>query len=75
MASPLSKDLIAGAIGESGAGINPTLSPVPCQKQKKTGADFAKSIGAKSLADLRAMSTQELYEYYQASNVLAFYSN
>lgn len=29
MASPLSKDLIAGAIGESGAGINPTLSPVP----------------------------------------------
>ena len=29
MASPLSKDLIAGAIGESGALIAPTLAPVP----------------------------------------------
>src|SRR5947207_11688180 len=29
MASPLSKDLIAGAIGESGALINSTFAPVP----------------------------------------------
>jgi len=72
MASPLSKDLIAGAIGESGAGINPTLSPVPLAEAEKTGADFAKGIGAKSLAELRAMSTQELYEYYQASKRFGF---
>ena len=42
MASPLAKNLIAGAIGESGAGINPTLSPVPLAEAEKTGADFAK---------------------------------
>ena len=29
MASPLSRDLIAGAIGESGAAIKPTAAPVP----------------------------------------------
>lgn len=72
MASPLSKGLIAGAIGESGAGINPTLSPVPLAEAEKTGADFAKNIGAKSLAELRAMSTQEIYEYYQASKRFGF---
>src|SRR5690606_23951356 len=41
MASPLSKDLIAGAIGESGAGINPTLAPTPLAEAEKQGADFA----------------------------------
>ncbi|HRI21423.1 MAG TPA: carboxylesterase family protein, partial [Panacibacter sp.] len=44
MASPLSKGLIAGAIGESGASINPTLAPVPLAEAEKTGLDFAKSI-------------------------------
>lgn len=72
MASPLSKGLFAGAIGESGAGINPTLSPVPLAEAEKTGADFAKSIGAPTLAQLRAMSTQEIYEYYQASKRFGF---
>ncbi len=41
MASPLAKGLIAGAIGESGAGINPTLSPVPLAEAEKTGLDFS----------------------------------
>lgn len=36
MASPLSKNLIAGAIGESGAAINPTLAPVPLAEAEKT---------------------------------------
>jgi para-nitrobenzyl esterase len=66
MASPLSKGLFAGAIGESGAGINPTLYPVPLKDAEKNGSDFAKSVGATSLAQLRAMSTQELYELYNA---------
>jgi para-nitrobenzyl esterase len=72
MASPLSKGLFAGAIGESGAGINPTLSPVSLKDAEKTGADFAKSIGATSLAQLRAMSTQEIYELYNASKRFGF---
>ncbi|MFV5690941.1 carboxylesterase/lipase family protein [Flavobacterium sp. LT1R49] len=62
MASPLSKGLIAGAIGESGGSIFPTLSPVPLAEGEKTGLEFTKKIGASSLKDLRAMSTLELYQ-------------
>ncbi len=72
MASPLAKGLFTGAIGESGAGINPTLSPVSLKDAEKTGLDFAKSIGAASLAQLRAMSTQQLYELYNASKRFGF---
>lgn len=72
MASPLSKGLIAGAIGESGASINPTLAPVPLAEAEKTGLDFAKSINAPTLAQLRAMSTQQIYELYNASKRFGF---
>ncbi|HEY5444802.1 MAG TPA: carboxylesterase family protein, partial [Pyrinomonadaceae bacterium] len=54
MASPLSKDLIAGAIGESGS-ILGTLSAVPLAQAEEAGVKFAKSIGANSLAELRAL--------------------
>ena len=60
MASPLSKDLIAGAIGESGALIAPTLPPVPLAKAEAIGAAFASGLGAASLAALRAMPTAEI---------------
>jgi len=62
MASPLSKDLIAGAIGESGALIAPTLAPVALADGEKVGAEFAKSLGAASLAALRAMPTEKIQE-------------
>jgi len=59
MASPLSKNIIAGAIGESGSllGLNPTAS---LQDAEKRGADFAASLKANSLSDLRAMSADQL---------------
>ena len=72
MASPLSRGLIAGAIGESGAAINPTLFPAPLAEGEKAGLEFAKLAGAKNLAALRAMSTVELYEYYQDSKRFGF---
>lgn len=72
MASPLSKGLFSGAIGESGAAINPTLSPVPLAEAEKTGLDFAKKAGAPTLAQLRAMSTQEIYEFYSDSKRFGF---
>ena len=72
MASPLAKKLIAGAIGESGAGINPTLSPVPLAEAEKTGADFAKNAGYTTLAKLRALSTREVYEIYNESKRFGF---
>jgi len=72
MASPLSKDLIAGAIGESGAGINPTLAPVPLKEAEQTGLDFAKKAGYPTLAELRKLSTKELFEIYQDSKRFGF---
>jgi len=62
MASPLSKNIIAGAIGESGASINPTLAPVPLAQGEKSGLAFAEQAGAKTLADLRAIPAEQLLD-------------
>jgi para-nitrobenzyl esterase len=61
MASPLSKDLIAGAIGESGSIIS-TLSAVPLAEGEQNGIKFAVSVGANSLAELRAMPAEKLLD-------------
>lgn len=62
MASPLSRDLFQQAIGESGSVLTAVggrgLPPLVESEQK--GAAFAESIGAHSLADLRAMSSDDL---------------
>lgn len=72
MVSPLSKGLIAGAIGESGAGINPTLAPVPLAEAEKVGLEFAKNAGYPTLAELRKLSTRDLFEIYQESRRFGF---
>ncbi len=72
MASPLSKNLIAGAIGESGAGINPTLAPVSLSEAEKIGSEFAQKAGYPSLAELRKLSTREIYEIYNDSRRFGF---
>ncbi len=72
MASPLAKKLIAGAIGESGAGINPTLAPVTLAEAEKTGATFTKNAGYSSIAQLRALGTREVYEIYNESKNFGF---
>lgn len=64
MASPLSKELIAGAIGESGAAINPTMAPVPLKEAEKTGLEFVEKAGYSSLKALRSLSTKELIDIY-----------
>ncbi|MBL7791393.1 MAG: carboxylesterase family protein [Saprospiraceae bacterium] len=61
MASPLSKDLIAGAIGESGSLLG-TLSAVPLADAEKAGLEFVKAAKAGSLAELRAMPAEKLLE-------------
>lgn len=71
MASPLSRNLIAGAIGESGSGMG-ALSAVPLGEAEKIGAEFAKNAGYASLAQLRAASTRELYEVYTESKRFGF---
>jgi para-nitrobenzyl esterase len=61
MASPLSKNLMAGAICESGAAIA-SLPPRPLAESEQNGVKFAAAAGADSLAALRAMSAQQLQE-------------
>jgi para-nitrobenzyl esterase len=61
VASPLSKDLIAGGILESGSLIG-SLSPQPLAVSERDGARFAESVGASSLAALRAMTAEQLLE-------------
>ena len=72
MASPLSKDLIAGAIGESGAGIHPTFAPVSLKRAEEKGLAFAKKAGYSSLAELRKLSTRELFEIFSESKEFGF---
>ena len=72
MASPLSKGLMAGAIGESGALINPTLPPVPQAEGEQTGVKFMTDAGASSLAALRAMSSQQILDAAVKGNPFRF---
>ncbi len=74
MASPLSKGLMAGAIGESGAMINPTLPPIPLAEAEKLGSRFAEAAGAPSLAALRALSAQQILEAAGKGNPFRFAS-
>ncbi|MFL5742382.1 MAG: carboxylesterase/lipase family protein [Flavisolibacter sp.] len=59
MASPLSKNLISGAIGESGSLLG-TTPPVSLSEAERTGLQFAQAIGAHSLAELRAIPADSL---------------
>jgi para-nitrobenzyl esterase len=69
MASPLSKSLLAGAIGESGS-ILGALSAVPLAQGEQAGVKFAAGIFAAgikagpppSLAELRALPAEQLLE-------------
>ena len=62
MASPLSKDLISKAIGESGAAFNSSgLSFEPLEAREKTDGEFAqKAFGTTKVADLRKLSADDL---------------
>ena len=72
MASPLGKNLIAGAIGESGGGISPTMAPVPLAEGEKAGIEFLKKFGYSSIKELRALSSRDIYEMYDESKRFGF---
>ncbi len=59
MASPLSRDLMAGAIGESGSVLG-AMSAVSLAQAEAAGVEFAKAIAKPSLAELRALPSEEL---------------
>ncbi len=60
MVSPLSRGLIAGVVGESGAMIEPTREPISLAEGEKEGEIFAAAANASSLQALRAMSSDEI---------------
>ena len=61
LATPLNKGMLAGAIGESGSLLG--LQPLPTLAEgEQTGAAFASTLGAASLAALRALPAQQLLE-------------
>ncbi|HEY9402708.1 MAG TPA: carboxylesterase family protein [Pyrinomonadaceae bacterium] len=62
MASPLSKDLIAGVIGESGSMMGNSISAVPLSQAEQGGVKFAATLGVSSLSALRAMTPERLLE-------------
>ncbi len=59
MASPLSRHLIAGAIGESGS-IMGALPALPVSEVEKNGKAFETAIGAASLEEMRKMSADSI---------------
>ncbi len=62
MASPLAKDVIAGAIGESGSVLG-SLRAIKLEAAEKVGADWAAAtLGAGSLTALRALTAQQILD-------------
>jgi len=71
MASPLAKDLIAGAIGESGALLG--LTPLPALKEAESqGERYARQVNAPDLAALRALPAQTLLQATAAQGTPRF---
>ncbi len=71
MAAPLSKGLIAGAIGESGS-MTASLPPRPLADAEQDGVKFAASAGAASLAALRAMTAEQVQDVAAKGGGLRF---
>jgi para-nitrobenzyl esterase len=64
MVSPLSKNLFRAAIGESGSVLaTPSTSRlVSLEKAEQKGKEFGESLGADSLAKLRALTAEQIQE-------------
>ncbi|TPG46574.1 carboxylesterase family protein [Sphingomonas glacialis] len=71
MASQLSRDIIAGAIGESGAMMQKWTPPGRIDIEQKAVV-FSKGIGAPTLSALRAMSADKLLEAQGKSESMSF---
>ena len=75
MASPLAQGLFQRAIGESGAFFGTVLDQKPLAQSEEADAKFAESIGAHSLADLRAKPAAELLDAAAKQNAIRFAPN
>jgi para-nitrobenzyl esterase len=78
MASPLAQGLFQRAIGESGAFFTAgegTLAPKALAASEQVGQKFATSLGAESLAALRAKSADDLLKATMAGQPMRFGPN
>jgi len=71
MASPLSRDAIAGAIGESGA-VMLSLTPAAQVDAERAGAAFAERLNQPTIAALRAMPAETLLAAQGRDKTLSF---
>lgn len=62
MVSPLSKKLIARAIGQSGAMIYPTFPAVPLDVNESAGLEFCKNANIASIRALRDIPAEKLLD-------------
>jgi para-nitrobenzyl esterase len=75
MASPLAKDLFAGAIGESGSLLSGRRGTPTLAESEQNGVKFGAAIGARSLAALRALSALELLDASTKPDAVGFGPN
>src|ERR1022692_2923423 len=75
MASPLAQGLFHRAIGESGAFFGSVLVLKPLSQSEEADAKFAESIGAHSLAELRAKPAAELLDAAVKQKAIRFAPN
>lgn len=74
MVAPRSKNLIAGAIGSSGAATAGPAVPVTRSEKERIGAEFAAKAGAESLSALRTAPAERLLEASRGLGFSAFSS-
>jgi para-nitrobenzyl esterase len=72
MVSPLSKDLIAGAIGQSGASIEPTSPPVSLKEAEQQGIEFLEALGLDSIEQAREIPADELLALCEQHEMIRF---
>ena len=75
MASPLARGLFQRAIGESGAFFSTTLTTKSLAESEAADAKFAESIGAPTLAALRAKPADELLAAASKRGMVGFSPN
>ncbi|WP_416305615.1 carboxylesterase/lipase family protein [Neptunicella sp. SCSIO 80796] len=75
MISPLSKDLIAGVIGESGSVVGSNLSTNSLHTAEQNGIEIVNKLAAKSIAELRKLDAQQLLDKTAQQQLIWFRPN
>ncbi|HEY3742804.1 MAG TPA: carboxylesterase family protein [Bryobacteraceae bacterium] len=69
LGSPLTRGLIAGAIGESGSFFGPILKPMTMAEAEAAGVKYVSSHSAAAPADLRKIPAEQLVEPFGTNDI------